>query len=131
MTLKINSIEVQLTKETKDNEPLYMANVHVASSAGPLDAIFLFTRSGIFLLKHGRPLVKFHNYDSSCEHKYGIGQTSYQALLYNRIIEKLGSIKTQVASYLMRHDFIDPQSLKRRDTKLYTAAIQLETLSFK
>lgn len=131
MRITLNSIEVNRTKQTKNNEPIYSALTELHSPYGVFEAVFLFTRTGFFLLKHGHPLVKFRDFDKSCGHQYGIGQTNYQKLLYNRMIEKLGDIKTQVTSYLMQNEFIDPLSLRKRDPRLYHAAKQLKELSFK
>lgn len=131
MDIKIASIEVQRTERTKNSEPIYSATATVSTPIGPLQAIFLFTQSGLFLLKHGRPLVRFKDYNKSCDHKIHQGQTDYQALLYNRIIENLGELKTRIVSYLLTNDFIDAACLKAREPKLYVAAKQTDDLNFK
>lgn len=131
MNIKISSIEIQRTDKTKDSEPIYSAIVSLASNCGPLKALFLFTRSGVFLEKHGRPLVQFHDYNKSCNREVPQGQTNYQALLYNRMIERLGEIKTQVTAYLVQKDFIDSLSLRKRNPRLYRASANIKDLNFK
>ena len=131
MDIKITSIEVQKTDRMKDKEAIYSAIASVSSPIGPLQAVFLFTRSGLFLLKRGRPLVKFRDYNKSCDHKIKPGETNYQALLYNRVIEQLGELKTRITAYLVNNDFIDLRCLQARDPKLYLAAKQTDDLNFK
>lgn len=131
MNIKITSIEVQRTEDTKDSEPLYSAIANLASNCGPFQALFLFTRTGVFLEKHGRPFVRVHDYNQSCNRTIPEGQTNYQALLYNRMVERLGEVKTQVVAFLIHHEFIDPLSLRKRNPKLYRAAASIKELNFK
>lgn len=130
MELRIKTIEVQRTEKTKDTESIYSAIANLSTPYGPVQTIFLFTQSGLFLLKQGRPLVKFRDFDKPCDHTYNPGQTNYQGRLYNRIIERLGIIKTQVTAYLLKNGFIDASDLRKRDPRLYRAAKHDQALPF-
>jgi hypothetical protein len=128
MQIKILSAEVKTTNQTLNNQAVSTVITQVSCECAVLEVVFLFTRSGDFLPKSGKPIVKFRDFNKQNGRAQVVGQTNYQSLLYNRVIERLGEVKTLITSYLLQNDFIDATLLKEKSPTLYLAASQTKVV---
>lgn len=128
MQIKILSAEVKTTDQTLNNQEVSTVIAQVSCECAVLEVVFLFTRGGDFISKNGRPIVKFRDFNKQNGRVQVVGQTNYQSLLYNRVIERLGEVKTLITSYLLQNDFIDATLLKEKSPALYLAASQTKVV---
>lgn len=128
MQIKILSAEVKTTNQKRNDQEVSTVIAQVSCECAVFEVVFLFTRSGEFLSKNGRPIVKFRDFNKQNGKIQVVGQTNYQSLLYNRVIERLGEVKTLVTSYLLQNDFIDATLLKKKSPELYLAASQIKVI---